>query len=488
MSWLLPAAVAVPILGAGLVVAVGRRLLAQRMIAGGSVLFVLGAAIALLVEADRAGPVVAQMGGWPAPGGITLIADRMSALVLMTSALMLVAVFGYAVAQLGRSALDWWFHAKYLVLTSGVALSLLTGDLFNLFVGFEVMLVASYVLLTVRTGPREIRSTLTYVVINLVASILFLLIIALAYGATGTLNLADLAVRLEDVAEPVRAGLSLLMLVVFGIKAGLFPLFMWLPDSYPTAPAPVTAIFAGLLTKVGMVIIIRTQTLLFPSDGPSTLLLVVAGLTMVVGVLGAIAQNDVKRILSFHIVSQIGYMVMGLGFLTVAGIGSAVFFLANQVIVKTGLFLVAGLVEREQGTGALDRSGGLVHSRPVVAALFLPLALSIAGIPPFGGFIPKLGLVQAGIDLGQGVIVGVSLAVSLLTLFSMTKIWSSAFWGEPVATVGRAGRGMVGATAGVVVASLAVALVAGPAADLTLRAAADLVERSGYITAVLGGV
>ncbi len=156
--------------------------------------------------------------------------------------------------------------------------------------------------------------------------------------------------------------------------------------------------------------------------------------------------------------------------------------------MKTGLFLVAGLIEREQGTGALNRSGGLVHSRPVVAALFLPLALSIAGIPPFGGFIPKLGLVQAGIDLGQGVIVGVSLAVSLLTLFSMTKIWSSAFWGEPVATVGRAGRGMVGATAGVVVASLAVALVAGPAADLTLRAAADLVERTGYITAVLGGV
>ncbi len=485
MSWLLPAAVAVPLVGAALTLVVGRRLLPQRLIAGSSIAFLFGAAVTLLLAVEEGAPIVSQLGGWPAPAGISLVADRFSTFVLATSAGMLVAVFVYAIAQLGRDALDWWFHAKYLVLASGVALSLLTGDLFNLFVGFEVMLVASYVLLTVKTDRREIRATISYVVINLLASAFFLVLIAIVYGATGTLNLADLAGRVADLPTGVADAISLLMLAVFGIKAALFPLFMWLPDSYPTAPTPVTAIFAGLLTKVGMAIVIRTQTLLGPTDGPSTVLLWVAGATMVVGVLGAIAQNDIKRILSFHIVSQIGYMAMGLAFVTVAGVAASVLFLVNQVVVKTGLFLIAGIVEREQGTGALSRSGGMLQRRPVVAALFAPLALSIAGIPPFGGFVPKLGLVQAGLEADQGGIIAVSLAVSLLTLFSMTKIWSAAFWGDPVPEAGRAGPGMIGATALVVAAAIAVTFVAGPAMELSTSIATDLLSSDGYVSSVL---
>ena len=245
----------------------------QRITAVAGVGFVLTAAIALLVQADASGPAVAQIGGWPAPIGITLIADRFAAIMLTVSAAMLAAVLVYAMAQLGRDAVDWWFHAKYLILTSGVALSIMTGDLFNLFVGFEIMLIASYVLLTVKTGSNEIRATMSYVVINLVASALFLVVVAFIYTTTGTINLADLSVRIQEIDPGVRSALGLLMLVVFGIKAAIFPLFMWLPDSYPTAPTPVTAIFAGLLTKVGVFVIIRTQTLLFSQEGPSTLLL-----------------------------------------------------------------------------------------------------------------------------------------------------------------------------------------------------------------------
>ena len=487
MSWLLPAVVAVPILGAGLTILVGRRLKLQRAIAVAGVSFVLGAAVALLISADSGSPQVAQIGGWAAPAGITLVADRFAAIVLTVSAAMLLIVLGYAMAQLGRSALDWWFHAKYLVLTAGVALSLVTGDLFNLFVGFEIMLIASYVLLTVKTGPGEVRATMSYVVINLVASALFLVAIAFVYTTTGTLNLADLSQRMAEVDPAVRAGLSMLTLVVFGIKAAIFPLFMWLPDSYPTAPTPVTAIFAGLLTKVGVFVIIRTQTLLFSGDEPSNLLLFVAGATMLVGVLGAIAQNDIKRILSFHIVSQIGYMIMGLGFLSAAGLAAAILFITNQIVVKTGLFLVGGLVEAEQGTGALDRIGGLLHRRPVLAALFLPLALSLAGIPPFSGFVAKLALIQEGLALDRGVIVAVSLAASLLTLFSMTKIWGGVFWGEETSAKAKAGSGMVGATVVVVLLSLGVALTAGPLVELTERAAVDLVDPAIYAELVLGG-
>jgi multicomponent Na+:H+ antiporter subunit D len=486
MSWLLPAVVAVPILGAGLTILIGRKLLIQRAIALAGVGFVLGAAVALLLSADAGSPQVAQIGGWAAPAGITLVADRFAAIILTSSAAMLLAVLIYAMAQLGRDALDWWFHAKYLVLTAGVALSLVTGDLFNLFVGFEIMLIASYVLLTVKTGSSEVRATMSYVVINLVASALFLMVIGFVYTTTGTLNLADLSEKMAEIDPAIRAGLGVLTLVVFGVKAAIFPLFMWLPDSYPTAPTPVTAIFAGLLTKVGVFVIIRTQTLLFSQDEPSTLLLFIAGATMAIGVLGAIAQNDVKRILSFHIVSQIGYMIMGLGFLTVAGLAAAILFVTHQIVVKTGLFLVGGLVEAEHGTGALDRIGGVLHRRPVIAALFLPLALSLAGIPPFSGFVAKLALIQEGLALGRGVIVAVSLAASLLTLFSMTKIWGGVFWGEATKAEATAPRSMVGATIAVVAASIAIALFAGPLVELTQRAAGDLIDPAIYADLVLG--
>lgn len=488
MTWIPAFVIALPLLAAGLTILVGRRLAPQRLIALGAVSCVLVSSAALLREVDRTGPIVAYVGGWAPEIGITLVADRFSALVLLVASGVLLAVLVYAMAQIGEDALDWWFHAKYLVLTAGVTMSLLTGDLFNLFVGFEIMLIASYALLTVRSDRDQVRATITYVVINLLASSLFLVMIAFIYAATGTVNMADLAIRLDDIDPAVREALGLLMLVVFGIKAGLFPLFMWLPDSYPTAPAPVTAIFAGLLTKVGVFVIIRTQTLLFPGDGgPSNLLLAVAGATMIVGVLGAIAQNDVKRILSFHIVSQIGYMIMGLGFLTVAGVAAAIVYVINQIVVKTGLFLVGGIIETEHGTGALNRTGGLLHRRPLVAVLFLPLALSLAGIPPFSGFVAKLALIQEGVALASTPVVIASVVASLLTLFSMTKIWGGTFWGEPVEPTGRAGPGMLGATAVVMAFSLALAFFAEPIVEVSTRAAADLLDRQAYLQAVLGG-
>ncbi|MDE0642705.1 MAG: proton-conducting transporter membrane subunit [bacterium] len=486
MTWLVPTLVAGPILAAALTLLMGRRLIPQRIVTLATVGSVFVMSATLLWSADTSGPIVVQLGAWEAPNGITLIVDRFSAIVLSVSTLMLAAVLLYAIFQLGKDAVDWWFHTKYLALTSGVVLSLVTGDLFNLFVGFEVMLVASYVLLTVRSGPDEIRATMSYVVINLIASALFLVLIAVTYGLFGTVNMADIASRMHELEDGTRTALSLLMLAVFGIKAALFPLFMWLPDSYPTAPTPVTAIFAGLLTKVGVFVIIRTQTLFFDSGGPSTLLLFVAGATMVFGVLGAIAQNDVKRILSFHIVSQIGYMIMGLGFLTVAGVAAAILYMSHHIIVKTGLFLVGGVVEREFGTGALDRTGGLLRSHPVVAAMFLPLAFSLAGLPPFSGFVAKLALVQEGVGLGLWAIVGVSLGVSLLTFYSMTKIWAAAFWGEARESVDRAGIGMLTVVGLVVAASIGVAALAGPLIELSTRAASELLDPNIYIDAVLG--
>jgi multicomponent Na+:H+ antiporter subunit D len=495
MNALLSLPVLLPLLGAALSIGAGRSRLVQRLIGVGTLTAVAVTSVILLVRVDTDGVAAVQVGGWIAPVGITLVADRLAAVMLVISVLMLLAVLLYAIGQPGAETTHVGFHPVYLVLASGVAAAFLTGDLFNLFVGFEVMLMASYVLITLGGRPDQVRSGMTYVVISLLASSLFLIALAFVYSATGTVNLADLSGKTADLPAGVRSGLALLLIVVFGIKAAIFPLFFWLPDSYPTAPSPVTAIFAGLLTKVGVYALIRSQTLLFPADTrPGNLLLGIAALTMVVGVLGAITQNDIKRILSFHIVSQIGYMILGLGLFTVAGLAGAVLYIVHHIVVKTTLFLVAGLVEHRAGTGQLARVGGLAKLEPVLAVLFLLPALSLAGIPPFSGFVAKLALVQAGLDTEQYLVVGVSLAVSLLTLFSMTKIWGNAFWGMPLIPedgpaepIGRGDRAlMVGSTAALAALSIVIAVASGPIYELSERAAVDLVDPSPYIRAVLG--
>ncbi len=496
MTVLIALPIVLPLLAAALSIGLARHRAAQRLVGVVTLATVSVTSIILLVRVDRDGITSVQSGGWPAPIGITLVADRLAAIMLAIAVLMLFAVLVYAIGQPGAENVHSGFHPVYLVLSAGVAASFLTGDLFNLFVAFEVMLMASYVLITLGGRSDQVRSGMTYVVISLLASTLFLITLAFVYAATGTVNLADLSGKIAGLPSGVRNGLAVLLIVVFGIKAALFPLFFWLPDSYPTAPTPVTAIFAGLLTKVGVYAIIRTQTLLFPADTrQGTLLLVVAGLTMVVGVLGAIAQDDIKRILSFHIVSQIGYMIMGLGLFTLAGLAGAVLYIIHHIVVKTTLFLVAGLVELRGGTGRLANIGGMAHLQPVVAVLFLLPALSLAGIPPLSGFVAKLALVDAGLSAEQYVIVGVSLAVSLFTLFSMTKIWANAFWGTPLVEQQSDGTAttspgrpalMIGTTAALAALSIAIAVAGGPLYELSERAAQDLLDPTAYIRSVLG--
>jgi multicomponent Na+:H+ antiporter subunit D len=492
VSLLIAAPILFPLLGAALSILCGASRAAQRLIGVVSLSAVAACSVVLLVRVDDDGIASVHAGGWRAPVGITLVADRLAAIMLVISVLMLLAVLVYAIGQPGAERDHVGFHPAYLILAAGIGAAFLTGDLFNLFVAFEVMLMASYVLITLGGRPEQVRSGMTYVVISLIASALFLLTLAFVYAATGTLNMADLSGKLAEVPSGVRTGLALLLIVVFGIKSAIFPLFFWLPDSYPTAPSPVTAVFAGLLTKVGVYALLRTQTLLFPEGTqPRTVLLVVAALTMLVGVLGAVTQDDIKRILSFHIVSQIGYMIMGLGLFSLAGIAGAVLYVIHHIVVKTSLFLVAGLVEQRRGTGQLDRLTGLTRLEPVLGVLFLLPALSLAGIPPFSGFVAKLALVQAGLDQGQHVVVGVSLAVSLLTLFSMTKIWANAFLGpsdeeDQGRTLSNRGRVlMVGSTTGLVGLSLAIAVASGPLYALSERAAEDLVRPQRYVQEVL---
>lgn len=497
MNTLIPLPIIVPLLGAALCVIVAPWRWAQRIISVSALTGNVVVAVILLVRVDDRGMGVTQGGGWPVPLGITLAVDRLSAVMLVVSSLVLMSVLVYAVGQQAEESRYAAFNPVYLVLAAGVSASFITGDLFNLFVAFEMMLVASYVLLTLGGRPGQVRSGMSYVVISLVASTFFVTALAVIYAATGTVNMAQLSERMPELPAGVSTGFSLLLILVFGIKAGLFPLFFWLPDSYPTAPGAITAVFAGLLTKVGVYAIIRTQTLMFPPEArQGTLLLVLAGLTMVVGVLGALAQDDLRRMLSFHIVGHIGYMIFGLGLFTLAGVAGAVFYTVHHIIVMTGLFLVAGLVERRAGSDRISRVGGLVRSAPMIAVLFGVAALAIAGFPPFSGFVGKFALVSAGIESKAWLIVAVSLAASLLTIYVMVRIWSGVFWGdaEDPAVVAymatddsRVPRLMTGATTAVILLIVGLMVFAGPIYDYTERTAADLLAPQRYIDVVLGG-
>jgi multicomponent Na+:H+ antiporter subunit D len=388
----------------------------------------------------------------------------------------------------------------------GVAGAFLTGDIFNLYVWFEVLLISSFVLLALGSERAQLEGAIKYVMLNLVSSFLFLIATGILYGAVGTLNMADAARKLQTLDNPdLVSTLAMLFLIAFGIKAAVFPLFFWLPASYHTPPAAVSAVFAGLLTKVGVYALIRVFTLLFTQNPDVThrLILVLAGLTMVTGVLGAVAQNEFRRILSFHIISQIGYMILGLGLYTKLALAGSVFYIAHHIIVKTNLFLVSGVVHTLQGTYDLNRLGGAYRRWPWLAALFAVPALSLAGLPPLSGFVAKLILVQAGLAVGEYVIVGVALAVSLLTLYSMSKIWNAVFWqtqpelapGPPRLVAGEHPPGpltrgelvlLVAPIVGLAVLTVLIGLLAGPVFAWAAAAAAELLDPAAYIRAVLG--
>jgi multicomponent Na+:H+ antiporter subunit D len=495
MKTLLVLPIVVPMLAAILSLIAWRHRGLQRLLSAAAAVVLLGVGLALVAAVARGGVQAIQLGDWPAPFGITLVADMFSALMVAVTGVIAVAVGGYSLLTVDRERERYGYHPLVQMLLAGVCGAFLTGDLFNLYVWFEVMLMASFVLLALGGGRAQIEGAIKYVALNLIASALFLAAVGVLYGLAGTLNMADLAGRLSDTGRPgLVTAVAMLLLVAFGIKAAVFPLFFWLPASYHTPPAAVSALFAGLLTKVGVYALIRVFTLLFVEDVgyTHTLVLIIAGATMITGVLGAWAQHDFRRVLSFHIVSQIGYMIMGLGLFTRLALAGSVFYILHHIIVKTNLFLVSGAVQRLRGTGELSQLGGLYASRPVLAMLFLVPALSLAGMPPLSGFFAKLALVQAGLATEDYLMVGIALAVGLLTLLSMTKIWNEAFWkpapdgATPGADAPPGGARLLWPIAALAAVTIAIGLGAEPLFSLATRAADQLLDREAYITAVLG--
>ncbi len=475
----------------------GPRRLLQAYVSIGASLLQLGACGMLLARVRQGGILAEQMGAWPAPFGITLVADHLSAVMLVVTAVIGLAANVYALADIDRRYQALGFHSFFQILIAAICGAFLTGDLFNLYVWFEVMLMASFGLLVMGGEPRQLDGGVKYVTLNLIATLMFITGLGLLYALTGTLNMADLHAKVQDFGAPgLMTTVAMLFIMAFGLKAGAFPLFFWLPASYHTPPTAIAAVFSGLLTKVGVYALLRVFSLVFVHDVAAThhLILLMACFTMVTGVLGAAVQNAFRRILAFHIVSQVGYMILGLGLFTPLALAGAVFYLVHHIIVKANLFLISGLVKRIGGHDDLKKLGGLYQRSGLVAGLFLVPAFSLAGFPPLSGFWAKFLLIQASMDIGAYGAAAVALVVGLLTVYSMTKIWIAVFW-EPAPaggapTVDDASvslpLSMLAPVAVLAAVTLALGLGAQPLLDLALAAAEELMDPQRYVQAVLG--
>lgn len=513
--------VLLPMTGLVLCLALWRAVLFQRVVmlcVAGSM---LASAVAILGRTSSGGVLAARLGDWPSPVAITFVIDQTSAIMVLLNAIVACAAAVYSLGGIDHRRERSAYYALLCGLFAAVSGSFVTADLFNLYVWFEVMLMSSFVLLGLGGRRSQIEGAIKYVTLNLISSTLFLAAIGLTYAMLGTLNMAQLGERLAAADNPqLFTPVAAVFLVAFAIKSAAFPFFYWLPASYHTPPPVIAAVFAGLLTKVGVYVMIRFFTLLFPATHPDasliyTIILWLAGLSMITGVLSAAAQMNIRRILSFHIISQIGYMLMGLGIagavlaraaregdaegaLAAAGtlaMTGTIFYILHHIVVKANLFLVAGIVERLCGSGDLDKIGGLYAARPGLSVLFLVPAFSLAGIPVLSGFWSKFVLVRAGLEAGAYWIVAVSLAVSAVTLFSMIKIWMYAFWKpapEGAAPIGACETGTMGSvrwqyagSAMLACVTVAIGLLAGRAIGLGEIGAFQVLDRAAYSDAAL---
>ena len=446
----------------------------------------------LLARTLTTGILVLGVGQWSLRSGVIIAVDPLSALMVLLSTGTVLLALLYSFAE-SPCATEHPLRLPLLqFLLMGINLSFITGDLFNLFVGFEVMLISSYALLTLESDDWEVKQAYPYLALNLIGSTLFICAAGLLYALAGTLNFAALHERLAGLSgDPRLTVLAFMLISVFTLKAGLFPLYFWLPNSYPTLATPLAAVYAGLLTKVGLYVMIRVLGTVLPHDLTALhqALTVMALLTLLGGGLGSVARGFIRGMLSFQVVAAVGVMALALSWFTPLGVAACLFYLMQDVVVKAGLFFAGGTASHLSGHDHLQKMGGLWKVTPLFGVIFLALAFSLAGLPPFSGFWAKLAVLQAGLASGSYLGITVVLLTSALTLLAMLRIWHYAFWRPAPAdhpprlrTPGR--HGMVAVTAVTALLALLMGLAAEPAYQLAKRAADAALDADAYTHAV----
>ncbi len=390
----------------------------------------LGVAVWLFISVWQNGTLSVQAGNWEAPFGITFVADTFAATLVFLTAIAGLAVSSFSAGSVIPARLKFGFFPIFHFLLLGLNGAFLTGDIFNLYVWFEIIIITSFVLLTIGGEKAQLEGAVKYFTLNILASIVFLTAIAVLYGLTGSLNMADLAGKVAAVENRTLVQVNaLLFLVGFGIKSALFPLYFWLPASYHTPPSAVSAIFGGLLTKVGVYALLRVFTLIFEVDPfLENVLIAVAVLTLFSGAVGAIVQNNIRKIFSYLVICHIGYMIAGLGMMTELAITGAIFYLIHDIMVKTNLFMVSGVIYKIKANHNIRKLGDFYADHPKLSLLFAIPLFSLVGIPPLSGFWPKLSLISEGWITQNYTMIAAILFSSFITLFVIVKLWGEVFW------------------------------------------------------------
>ncbi len=453
-------------------------------------------AIWLVLLADDGQLRIYALGSWQPPFGIILMLDRLSALMLLVTAVL--AGFAALYACRGDDERGPNFHALYQFQLLGINGAFLTGDLFNLFVFFEILLISSYALLLHGHGQRRVRSGMHYVVLNLLGSSLFLIGVSMLYGLLGTLNMVDMAARVaaaEPADAPLLAAAGYLLLVVFALKGAILPLYFWLPRAYASATAPVAALFA-IMTKVGLYAIIRVFTLVFGSEAGELSGMVdlwlwpLALLTLGAAVIGALAARSLQVLLAYLVVVSVGTLLAGIALGSEAGLAAALYYLVHSTLVAGGLFLLADLIARQRGDLGTDLISAPALRQPLLlGTLFFMGAISVAGLPPFSGFLGKVMLLRA-IELGADAIAlwAVVLVGGLGMLISLSRAGSLVFWRPSAEAVGQPADAIrVLATVGLLLGSVMLVVAAGPLQAFVQATAAQLLDVAPYLQILQGG-
>ncbi len=477
-----------------------RKTISQRFISMAGSLVAMLCSVNLFTTVWNGGILTMQAANWDAPFGITFVADVFSSTLVMLTGIAGFAVSVFSGTGIGRARVLYGYFPILHFLFMGLNGAFLTGDIFNLYVWFEVVIIASFVLMTLGGRKAQIEGAVKYMALNLLASAMFLTGIGMLYGITGTLNMADLSLKVAQHRNPGLLNVTaIFFLLGFGIKSAVFPLYFWLPSSYHTPPSAIAAVFGGFLTKVGVYALFRVFTLIFiPDDFTRTLLIVIAVLTLLTGAFGALIKRNLRRMFSYLIVCHIGYMIAGLGLFTEIAIAGAVFYLFHDIIVKTNLFLMTGLIRNIRGTVNIDRLGGLYADYPKLSLLMAVVLFSLIGIPPLSGFWPKIFLFEAAFESRDYILIGAIVAGSFFTLYIIARMWADVFWrnrpegeqereGDAFSQLSLLRRSLLVAPIALLAAvSLYIGFGAGNITVLAKHIAAEMIDTRPYVEAVLG--
>jgi multicomponent Na+:H+ antiporter subunit D len=464
----------------------------QRVISLLTMIGISGLSIYMLNVIQTDGIVRLDFGGWKPPFGILFVGDSFAMLLVLTASIVTAVCLIYAFSSIGEKHEKMFFYPFVLFLIAGVNGSFLTGDLFNLFVCFELMLLASYALVTLGGEKVQLRESIKYVVINVLASWFFLVALAYLYGSLGTLNMAHISERVAEAGQdPLLTTISIVFLLVFSLKAGLL-LFFWLPGSYSVPPTAVAALFGALLTKVGIYALFRMFTLIFYHEPSIThqLIGIMAGVTIILGCMGALAYKDVRLIVSYNVVIAVGFILIGLAIATPTAIEGSIYYIIHDMIAKALLFLLAGAMIKMTGVTKFDQMSGLIRNYPVFGWMFFIVTCSLAGIPPLSGFVGKILVGQSAVETGSYVLLALAFFSSIVVLYSLLRIFLNAIFGETIISKEDEVPLKKGLLIPVVLlgfGTISLGLGAEVLADYVSNAAYTLTNPAVYIEAVLGG-